>query len=55
MAGSLENLLILTVSPDIGAICSITSGEIFVYFFQLKVTFGVTFLQNIYILRRTIL
>ena len=30
MAGSLENLLKFTVSPDIGAISSITSGEIFV-------------------------
>ena len=30
MAGYLENLLIFTVSPDIGAISSRTSGELFV-------------------------
>ena len=30
MAGSLENLLIFTVSPDIGATSSIISGIIYV-------------------------
>ena len=30
MVGSKENLLIFTVSPDIGATSSITSGIIFV-------------------------
>ena len=48
----LENLLIFTVSPDIGATCSITSDIIFVYFFQLKVPFGITLLQNIYFFKK---
>ena len=56
MVGSKENLLIFTVSPDIGATSSITS-DIYLCnnYFQLEVPFGVTFLQYIYFLRRTIL
>ena len=50
MVGSKENLLIFTVSPDIGATSSITGDIIFVY--QLKVPFGVIFLQNIYFFKK---
>ena len=53
MVGFYENLLIFTVGPDIGATSSITSDIILCNnYFQLKVPFGVTFLQNIYFFKK---
>ena len=46
MVGSLENLLIFTVSPDIGDTSSITSG---------KYHLGYILTEHLFFLRRTIL